>query len=99
MSSHDFSKGARRLDSPEAPAVIESPAVIEAPQEKTRFSQPPVVGDMQLSARQYVRAKKLRWEQQAGFLHEMKQQQGPMARKTVAQWDVLWGSFWVRTIR
>ena len=90
MSDHDFSEGIEHFDSPEAP---------EAPQEKTRFSQPPVAGEMQLSARQYVRAKKLRWEQQAGFLHEMRQQQGGMARKTVVQWDALWSLFWGRTIR
>jgi hypothetical protein len=73
----------------------------EAPEtpKKERFSQPPTTQDLRLSARQFVRARKLRWEQQAGFLHEMKQTQGPMARKTVTEWLALWEAFWTRPVR
>lgn len=98
-------KKSRRATPEEAPktevlaAPEETPKEVPAPEPKKRVSKPPTVDVLRLSARQFVRARKLRWEQQAGFLHEMKQTQGPMARKTVAEWLVLWEAFWTRPVK
>lgn len=65
---------------------------------KPPLNRKPVVKDIKLSARQYVRAKKFRWERTTGFLLEMKNKFGPMAKKVRPEWDQLWADFWKRSV-
>lgn len=59
---------------------------------------PPNQPEPRLSARQFVRARKHRWERSAGFLLEMKRRIGPNARLTLIEWQPLWDAFWTRPI-
>jgi hypothetical protein len=56
-------------------------------------------GELKLSARQFVRARKLQWRHAAGFLLTMKRRLGPMARLTVKEWTVHWDEFWTRPVK
>lgn len=49
--------------------------------------------DIKLTARQYVRALSYRWEQCAGFLHEMRAKFGAGAKKVRPEWAKLWTAF------
>jgi len=69
----------------------------EVPEKPRR--QRPVPADIKLSARQYVRAQKIRWDKAAGFLHDMKKTCGPDARKTRADWNNLWNAYWARPVK
>jgi hypothetical protein len=51
-----------------------------------------------LSARQFTRARKHRWERSAGFLREMKRELGDNARLTMKEWQPLWDAFWQRPV-
>lgn len=59
---------------------------------------PPGQPEPRLSARQYVRARKIRWERSAGFLADMRRSLGPNARLTLCEWDPLWEAFWKRPV-
>jgi hypothetical protein len=101
----------------EAPAP-EPVAPKEEPAPEGRFAARPKEGgveaqpgDLALSARQFLRARKLRWERAAGFLAEMKRvgpqlhevpqpkkHKKPIARLTVRQWQAEWDAFWKRPV-
>lgn len=77
------------------------PAEPPKPREDHRAGKrppPPNQPEPKLSARQFVRARKQRWERCAGFLLEMKLKLGPNARLTMIEWQPLWDAFWTRPV-
>lgn len=95
-----------RPDQQAAAAYLEKLGATGAPAEKPlrqddragKRPPPPNQPEPKLSARQFVRARKQRWERCAGFLSEMKRQLGPGARLTMHEWDPLWTAFWNRPV-
>jgi len=69
-------------------------------EDKRAGKKPPPVNqpEPRLTARQFVRARKQRWERCAGFLNEMKRAVGPTARLTMMEWQPLWDAFWTRPV-
>jgi hypothetical protein len=67
----------------------------EVPSRKSRKPRKPQPKDIRLTARQYCRARKHRWERCAGFLHDMKGK----GEKTRPEWDQLWDAFWTRPVK
>lgn len=63
----------------------------------SRKPRKPVPQDIQLTARQFCRARKYRWERCAGFLHDMKKEHPHLA--TRAEWGELWDAFWSRPVK
>lgn len=61
---------------------------------KPRKPQPT---DIRLTARQYVRARKYRWERCAGFLYEMRKNHP--GERTRAEWEQLWDAYWARPVK
>jgi len=59
---------------------------------------PPNQPEPRLTARQFVRARKQRWERCAGFLLDMKRKVGPNAQLTMLEWAPLWDAFWKRPV-
>jgi hypothetical protein len=49
-----------------------------------------------ITARQFTKARKLRWERAAGFLHYAKIKFGENQRFSVAEWTTHWDAFWSR---
>lgn len=68
--------------------------------DKRAGKRPPPPGQPEpwLTARQFVRARRQRWERCAGFLLEMKRKLGPEARLTMLEWQPLWDAFWTRPV-
>jgi hypothetical protein len=61
--------------------------------------QPKPDGDLKLSSRQFVRARKLQWRHAVGFMSSMTRTLGPAARLTVKEWTVHWDEFWTRPVK
>ena len=55
--------------------------------------------ELKLSARQFIRARRQRWEQSAGFIAEMRNLHGADAKKVRSDWDRLWDAFWARPVK
>jgi len=63
-----------------------------------RKPRKPVPQDIKVSARQWCRIAKKRWEHCGGFLHRMKQAFGE-TKKTRPEWATLWDEHRNRVIR
>lgn len=70
---------------PEASPAEETAPVETAPEQRA--------GLLFLTARQYAKARAIRWERAAGFLHWSARDNGPSATKTVPQWDIVYASY------
>jgi len=73
-----------------------------APEEPTPEPTPgPAVpsGELNLTARQFLRARGFKWQRSAGFLHDMKRAWGEGARKPCSHWQPLWDAFWQRAVK
>ena len=82
-----------------APEEKEEPKKAPPKAPKSRKPRKPAPQDIKLTARQYVRVRKYRWEKSAGFLADMKRNHGEGICKTRPEWDQLWTAFWARTVK
>jgi len=94
-------KEAKAAAKKHADAIEKAIAAAEANRGKPGFRKPPKqeVPDIKITARQYVRSRGFRWEQCAGFLHDMKVQHGAGAKKTRPEWLQLWEAFKTRPVK
>jgi len=78
-------KKSETADAPTWEAVTEAEPVEAAP-EPVRVSRRPAESVYTCTARQWVRIRKMRWEQTAGFLYEMRRKFAEGALNTREVW-------------
>lgn len=106
LFAEEFVKDPTPVD-PVPPVVVEEPAeqipekeaeaASEIPPLNRRRSRRPPSQDISLTARQFCRARGHRWEQSAGFLHEMKMKHP--GKRSRDDWEKLWDVFWNRPVK
>jgi hypothetical protein len=88
------------VEEPRVDGVVDDEAKRDPPPAKVpkpHAPRKPQPADIELSARQYVRARGARWERCAGFLHAMKRNHPRSATRAV--WEQLWTDYWNRPVK
>ena len=64
------------------------------PEPELKPKPEPEPGQLALTARQFCRARGMRWERSAGWLYYAGAKYGEGHRLTVSEWQAIWDAWW-----